>query len=86
MTTYVIPAVFTLRQSGNPGHNKERDCRPMTLRHQVSLGLPFGQPVSHDQHSVLVLDAWLCVAVFWRFCFYRQSGGRGHVLGVTLDP
>jgi hypothetical protein len=28
---------------------------------------------------VLILDAWLCAAGFPRFCFYRQSGGRGLV-------
>lgn len=78
--------LFTLRRSGNPGHNNERDFRPMTLRRQVSLILPFGQPVSPDQHFVLILEAWLCVAVFWRFCFYRQSVDHGHAVCVTLDP
>jgi hypothetical protein len=75
--------LFTLRQSGNPGHKNDGDFRPMTLRRQVSLILPFGQPVSLDQHLVLTLDAWLCVAVFWRFCFYRQSG---NLCLLTLDP
>jgi hypothetical protein len=46
----------------------------MTLRRQVSLVLPFGQPVDPDQQLALILDAWLCVAAFWRFCFYRQFG------------
>ena len=55
--TLLSSLLFTLRQSGDPGHNNNRDCRPMTLRHQVSLILPFGQPVSLDQHFVLILDA-----------------------------
>ncbi len=33
------------------------DFRPMTLRHQVSLILRFGQPVGPDQHFSLVVDA-----------------------------
>jgi len=78
--------LFTLRQSGSPGHNIKGDFRPMTLRHQVSLILPFGQPVNLDQHLVLILDAWLCVAVFWRFCFCRQSGGHDHAFCMTVDP
>jgi hypothetical protein len=36
---------------GDHGHNTCRDCRPMTLRHQVSLVLPFGQPVGLDQRA-----------------------------------
>jgi hypothetical protein len=49
----------------------------MTLRRQISLTLPFGQLVGHGQHFMLTLDAWLCVAIFRRFCFYRQSGDHG---------
>jgi hypothetical protein len=37
--------------------------RPMTLRRQVSLVLPFGQPVDLDQR-LLTLDSWLCVTIF----------------------
>ena len=33
------------------------DFRPMTLRRQVSLVLPFGQPVGRDQRRLLILDA-----------------------------
>jgi hypothetical protein len=77
----VIPVKrFALRQSGGLDHKKIfGDFRSMTLRHQVSLILPFGQPVGLDQKLILALDAWLCVAVFWRFCFCRQSGGPGSV-------
>jgi hypothetical protein len=42
---------LTRRRSGDPGHNTCRDFRPMTLRHQVSLILPFGQPVGLDQRA-----------------------------------
>jgi hypothetical protein len=45
--------------------------RPMTLRHQVSLILPFGSRSILTTRIALVLDAGLCVAVFWRLCFYR---------------
>jgi len=48
----------------------------MTLRRQVSLVLRFGWLVDHGQQTcTLTLDAELCVAVFWRFCYFRQSGG-----------
>ncbi len=33
------------------------DFRSMTLRRQVSLVLPFGQPVGPDHQLVLILDA-----------------------------
>jgi hypothetical protein len=82
----VIPAILLFGSLAILVTMITSDCRPITLRHQVSLILPFGQPVNRDQHLVLILDAWLCVAVFWRFCFYRQSGGHGHVIRVTLDP
>ena len=40
---------FALRQSGNRGHIKNNcDGRSMTLRHQVSLILRFGQLVDLD--------------------------------------
>ncbi len=47
----------------------------MTLRHQVSLILPFGEPVGPDQKLILVLDALalrrrllavLLLSVVWR--------------------
>jgi hypothetical protein len=47
------------------------DFRPVTLRHQVSLVLPFGSRSILTTLNALVLDAGLCVAVFWRLCFYR---------------
>jgi hypothetical protein len=51
----------------------------MTLRHQVSLVLLFGQPVDLYQYCLfMVLDTWLCVTVFRRFCYFRQSGNPGH--------
>jgi hypothetical protein len=53
------------------------DRRPMTLRRQVSLVLPFVQPVGPDQQPALILDAWLCATAFRRISFYRQSGNRG---------
>ncbi len=55
----VIPVKrFALRQSGDLDHEKIFcDCRPMTLRRQVSLILPFGKPVGPDQKLILVLDA-----------------------------
>jgi hypothetical protein len=46
--TLLSSLLYTLRQSGSPGHNSGSDFRPITLRHQVSLILPFGQPVSLD--------------------------------------
>lgn len=51
----------------------------MTLRRRVAPVLPFGWPADPGQRRALALDVWLCVAVFGRFCFYRQSGGRDHV-------
>ena len=54
----VIPVKrFALRQSGYHDHKKIGDFRSMTLRHQVSLILPFGEPVGPDQKLILVLDA-----------------------------
>ncbi len=54
----VIPVKrFALRQSGGHDHAIRCDFRSMTLRHQVSLILRFGQPVGLDQHFSLVLDA-----------------------------
>lgn len=48
------------------------DCRPMTLRHQVSLILRFGRLVDHGQQTCkLTLDAELCAVPFWGFCYYR---------------
>jgi hypothetical protein len=52
---------------------------PMTLRRRVAPVLPFGWPADPGQRRALALDVWLCVAVFGRFCFYRQSGGRDQV-------
>ena len=47
----VVPAK-TLRQSGDPDQKKGfLDFRPMTLRRQVSLVLPFAQPVGLDQRA-----------------------------------
>jgi hypothetical protein len=50
MTAMIIPDYFfALRQSGNRGHIKNNcDGRSMTLRHQVSLILRFGQLVDLD--------------------------------------
>jgi hypothetical protein len=45
-----------LRQSGNLSQ-LIINFRPITLRHQVSLVLPFGQPVDHSPQKVLTLDA-----------------------------
>ena len=51
------------------------DYRPMTLRHQVFLILPFGQPVGRDQQINLILDilalrhrllAVLLLSAVWR--------------------
>ena len=64
MTCYGHPCKFALRQSGDPGQKNNDDCRPMTLRRQVSLALPFGQLVDRDQQPALILDAELCAAVF----------------------
>jgi len=68
---------FALRQSGDPGQGG--GSGPMTLRRRVTPVLPFGRPADPGQQRALTLDVWLCVAVFGRFCFYRQSGGRDQV-------
>jgi hypothetical protein len=47
----------------------------MALRRRVFPVLRFGWLVDHGQQTcTLTLDAELCVAVFWRFCYFRQSG------------
>ena len=60
------------------------DFRSMTLRRQVSLVLPFGQPVGPDHQFMLILDALalrrrllavLLLSAVWR------SWSR-----LTLDP
>lgn len=53
MTKFIIPAKNLLFGSLAimVTINTCRDCRPMTLRHQVSLVLPFGQPVGLDQRA-----------------------------------
>jgi hypothetical protein len=58
-----------LRQSGGHDHIMKYDFRSMTLCHQVSLILPFGSRSILTTILTVVLDAWLCVAVFWRLCF-----------------
>lgn len=70
----VVPA-RALRQSGDRGHhNTCCDFRPMTLRHYLSVILPFGQPVGLDQRASdfrclalrrRLLAVWLLSAV-WR--------------------
>jgi hypothetical protein len=47
MTTFVIPAIYSLVV----WQSLSFDFRPITLRHQVSLILLFRQPVDPDQSS-----------------------------------
>jgi hypothetical protein len=58
--------------------NSYINFRPITLRHQVSLVLPFGTPVDPGR-QMETLDAWRCATIFRWFCLYRQSGNLGHI-------
>ena len=54
----VIPEKkIALRQSGDPSQKIKFDLRSMTLRHQVSLILPFGSRSVLTTNLAVVLDA-----------------------------
>lgn len=63
MTVKVIPESLLFGSLAIVVTIMNSDCRPMTLRHQVSLILRFGQLVDPDPVGG-VLDAELCAAVF----------------------
>lgn len=71
MTHNVIPAVIALRQSGSRGQVMN-DFRPMTLRRQISLTLPFAQPVDPDRVSIL--DSLALRRRLLAVLLFRQSG------------
>ena len=60
----VIPANLLFGSLAIMVTKNNRDGRPITLRHYLSVILRFGWLVDLDQHCALILDAELCAAVF----------------------
>ena len=82
----VVPA-GALRRSGDHGHKTYRDFRSMTLRHYLSVILPFGQPVVLDQRA----PDFRCLALRhrlsadWLLSAVWLSWPHENI-NVTLDP
>ena len=57
--------------------NHSPDVRPMTLRHQFSLVLPFGSRSLND-YLAIILEPGLCAASFRWFCSFGSPGNPDH--------